>query len=434
VNVLPLAARPVMRCANRAVAPTLPATVLAAVAAAAALAGGVAFADEDDTPFSLTLSHSILRDSNFSRTTQAQAETVNSTGLRLGLDKAYGRQVYRAGAKITSNRYAHYGDLLNNQGKDFNGSITSGIASNWLVSANGLYSENLNQIQNNQTTARLTRNIRKYRDGGFSVQYGNGGTWALVGSYDANRTRYSETASQYQNADQHTTGFRAVYNSSDVLNFGLGERQVRTQYPNQSTGLVVKDSNFDVSANWQATGISNLGVVLTRRTSKYSNDPDTSVTGWTGSLDWSYTPRGLLSYGVSLSRTTGSDRSKFGGFTVETLDNGVITVGGYLAAYNSVTNSLNLSSRMQATGKLSFSAAYSLSKYAVDSNKAYFIGTVDNRSSHSVGHAARLSGNYAATRSINLGCGVSTYSQTRDLYRLRYAGRSVDCNASFTLD
>lgn len=391
-------------------------------------------AGEDDTPLYLSAAHSISRDSNFSRDSNRQAETVNSTAVQVGIDKAYGRQTYRGSAKLTKSSYAHYGDLLNNDGKNVNGTVSSEFLRDWKVTVGGNYTENLNQIQdNNNNGNRVVRNIRKYRDGNLALQYGIGGLYNIVASYDSNKLNYSAPSYQNNNANQHGSGLRAVYNSTDLLNFGLGYRLVRTRYPLSQTPYTVTDRNVDFSTNWQVTGLSNLGATLTRRNSTYSSDPDRTVRGWTGALDWTYQPTGLVVYSVGLTRQTGSDR--FTNPNQFTVQNANVSA---LNANNNVTTGLNLSANMKVTGKTTLTAGYNLTRYSVD-NTVTLLNAPSGyyytpNSSSSVAHMTTLGANYAFTRAVKLGCSYQKYNQTEGANRIGYDGHSVDCSASLTID
>lgn len=401
-----------------------------AILSGLALGGsGAAHAGDDDTPLYLSVAHSITRDSNFSRNDDKQGETINSTALQVGIDKAYGRQTYRGSARVSKIKYAHYGDLLNNDGKNVNGSFSSEFLRDWQVSLSGTYNENLNQIQENNNAAnRVVRNIRTYREGGASLRYGIGGLYSLETNYEANKLSYSAATYQFNNANQHTTGLRGVYHSTDLLDFGLGYRLVRTHFPVNHNDENQTDRNFDLSANWRVTGLSALNAVLTRRVSTYSNDPDRKNRGWTGSINWSYTPAGLTSYGVYLARQTGTDRTK--------TDGGTSPVSSLATSNTNVTTTLGLSARMPLTGKTALTANHTVSRFAVDNMAQGSIGSIPadyQFSSNSIAHASVLGLNYAASRSINLGCSYQMYSQTAGAYRIGYEGHSVDCTASLTV-
>lgn len=401
--------------------------LVSAVVALTVFSVPVAHADEDNTPLSLSLSHSVTRDSNFARSTVKQADTVNVSAARFSFDKAYGRQVYRLSTGLSRYRYGFYGDRLNNDGKDYNGSITSEFGANWLASLNGSYNESLNPIENNNNGNRVSRNIRTFRDGGATVQYGNGGRWALVGSYDVNRLAYSESIYTVNNAKQKSTGLKVNYNSTDQLVYGLGVRSVRTQYPNRVLADV-NDKNLDLSVNWQVTGLSNLNAVLTRRTSTFS-DTDRTSKGFTGRFNWSYTPSGLLTYGVGLSRTTGTDR------TVDTFVNASRQVVGTSDTnLDNTTTSLNLSAQLRLTGKVRMGLRQTFNRYEEDnSRQSNVVGNFATQSKSNYRETA-LTADYDALRTLTLGCSLSQYKQTQDRTRPEYDGRSVGCNARFTLD
>lgn len=400
------------------------------------LAAGVAHADDEDTPLYLSLSHRITRDSNFSRDANKQGETINATALEVGIDKAYGRQRYRGGARLTHNDYAHYGDQLNNDGKNLSGTVSSGIARNWLVSLDGSYDENLNAIQNNLAgNARVVRNIRKYSDGNVTVQYGNGGRWALVGSLDANKLRYSDETYAYQNADQHSGGLKLVYYSSDLLNFGLGGRRVWTSYnnyQNSNESETISDNAIDLSSNWKVTGLSQLSAFYSRRRSTYATDTSRHSRGWTANVNWDYTPRGLLSYRAGYTRASGNDRLDQNNpvqYLLWTIDS-ITDIN-----YNTLTTTYNLGADYQATGKVRVSLDYRLTQYEIDNVYTSVLNGIDGAaSSNSINHNVSLGVHYAYSRSLNMGCSATKYSQTKDFSRVAYEGRSATCFASLTID
>lgn len=402
--------------------------VAAAVLSLGVLASGHAVAGEDTTPLSLTVSHEIMRDSNFSKNESGQSETVNTTGVQLGLNKAYGRQNYSLSARVDAKRYAN-NDQLNNDGKNVNAELSSEFFSNWVARVNGVYDENLNQIQNNDAGSRLVKNLRKYRDGGLTLQYGNGGTWALVGSYDANNVSYE--AQPLNNAKQHTNGLKLVYYSSDVLNFGLGGRRVSTNYVNRAD-LVQTDKNVDFSVNWRATGLSNLSAVLTRRSTDYSDVQYASSTGWGGQLAWDYTPSGLMSYGLNMSRSIGSDRQNTGY---------VLSSTQIVSLADTIATTATADARLQATAKLLFTTSYTLTQYKQDNSyTAYF----DAQKSSSWGRSFSVGGSYQVLRSLKGACSYTKYSQTKQetlnlanqpyVIRPQYDGHAFSCNANFTID
>jgi hypothetical protein len=422
---------------------------LAILTALAAVACPV-FAGEDDSPLSLTLSQDFTRDNNFTKDDANKVgDTISTTAAQASLNKPYGRQNYQAGLKLSKQKHAHFKEL-NFDGKDATGAFSTEVARNWLLSANGAYSETLNPVQNNGLTAdRIDKNVKKYRDGGFSAQYGNGGTWAIAGSLDANKQRYSSVAQQGGDSDQRTTGMKAIYFATDALQYSLGGRRVVTKYESNPTYAQIVDRNIDLSTQLQITGLTNLRATLTRRASSYTpTDPVVvlpSNSGWTGDFNWQYTPHGIFSYNIGFSRTTGTDR------TQKTFDQDVdVNVSRYghgtdtvtsKVNNNTVTSTLSLSARAQLTGKMSLSSGYNISQfkvdrvYAVDYTHALDLSSENSTSVKSYNRVLTFGLDYAALRSLRLGCSYQRYSQGADgLYHLKYSGNSIDCSANFTLN
>lgn len=412
--------------------------VAVAVLSLGVLASGHAVAGEDDTPLSLTLAQYLSRDNNFAKDDNYKVgETISTSVAQVGLNKSYGRQTYRANAKLSAQRYKNF-DILNNDGKDVNGSFSTELFRDWLVSANGAYNESLNTIQDNVGANRLVRNIRKYRDGGFSVQYGNGGTWAVAGSYDNNKQTYSLDSQQYQNANQTSKGLKAIYFASDVLNYSLGMRRVVTEYPSNPTYSQVTDRNIDLSTSWQISGLSNLSATITKRSTSYTPSDIAGNNGWTGSMNWGYTPHGIVSYNVGFSRTTGTDRQKYAAGVLP-IFNSQYDLTGHVNN-NTVTTNLSASARAQLTGKLGLNLSQTITRFKVDREQitavdaAAFVYSSDASTTGSYYHATTIAMDYQALRSLSFGCSYQRYSQGVDVYRRKYTGDSVDCNANFTID
>jgi hypothetical protein len=391
-----------------------------------ALSATSSLAEPDDLPLSLTLTGDVTHDSNFSRNDAKLSETIKTGTAKVLLNKAYGRQNYNLNASVSAQRYARYGQLLDNDGKNVAGSFSTGLASNWTVTTGGTYAQNLNPIQNNLATNRVVRNIRTYRDGNLAVQYGNGGRFALVGTLDANKTGYSDSAFRtLNNVNQDSKGLRILYFSSDLLNFGLGARQVVSRYPESLTQERQTDHNIDLTSSWQVTGLSNFNAQISRRNSRFASDDTRQVKGYTGSLDWSYTPRGLMSYGVGLSRNTGADRRTDS--VVDSQTNLVFASRDSQA--NSIYNTANFTAAMQATAKIMLRAGYTVTRYSYDRSVAD-----QSVQASSLNQTLNFSVNYALLRSVASACSIQRYKQTADETRPKFDGQTIGCSVSVTLD
>lgn len=401
-------------------------------------------AHAEDTPLSLSLSQNLRRDSNLLRSTNARSDTVSTTAVQGVFNKAYGRQVYRASARFARVRYSEFG-VLDNDAKDLSAGMSSQFASNWLASLNASDTTSLNAPQDNPATNRLLRNVRHYRNAGGSLQYGNGGTWAILGTFDSNKLNYSEDLFQFQNSQQSSQGVRLIYNATDLLNFGFGPRWVRTKYPNNSSIGEAKDKNLDFTVNWQVTGLSNLNALLSRRESEQGLTGGRRIQAVTGSLGWGYTPRGRMSYGVNLTRATNADRfQESQAFTF--FNNNLRSVQN--VALDTITTSLNMSASAALTGKISTGLSYGLTRYEQNSARDRSVTTLVNTgqqvnlfntnatssSSNSRLQTLTWSTNYAMYRWLGVNCSLQFYKQSADVSRPRYDGHSLDCGASLTLD
>jgi len=386
---------------------------------------------DEDLPLFLTTSLTLMHDSNLARTPERQSDTVRAAALAAGLNKSYGRQTYLLYGRLTKNQYNRFAELLDNDGKNLNGTVSSEFMSNWLVTLGGQYDENLNSLQDNAIVgntvqSQVVRNIRRYRDTNLSVQYGKSGLWSVVGKLDKNDLTYS--AQRDQNADQTSQSLRVYYSPSDLLRFGVGPRFVKTEYPNRTTSKTVEDSNLDFTTDWRVSGLSSLNALLSLRDTKYTdaNGQSTSKGSTTGSLGWVFTPRGSVSYSANLSRRTSSDRANGG--------------AGGLASITTdyITNSVALGANWQATAKIKVGANYTRNMYDSSRTVNYspaqlaFLNSEDSTDSHRDTYS--LDVQYQLMRSVELSCNLAKYNQTRGIGRNEYDGHSTSCSASLTLD
>ena len=409
--------------------PTRRAPALLVVAAAALLTGwcGSCLAQEDDSlPIFLTTSLTLMHDSNLTRTTERQSDTVRAAAVAAGLNKAYGRQTYLLYGRLTKNQYNRFAELLDNDGKNLNGKFTSEFLRNWSLTVGGQYDENLNSLQDNSLVERVVKNIRRYRDTNLSVQYGKSGLWSIVGRLDQNDLTYSRQ--RVQNADQGSQSVRVYYSPSDLLRFGMGPRFVKTEYPYRTVSKRVEDTNLDFTADWRVTGLSSLNAQVSLKETKNidNSGQSTSNDAVTGSLGWVYTPRGPVSYSVNLSRRTNSDR----------FNAGLLGLGSVTTDY--VTNTVALGARWLATAKVTVGANYTRNMYDNSRTVNYSLEELavlnDSDSSNSRQDTYSLDLRYQPTRSVGLSCSLSKYNQTQGIGRLEHDGHMTSCSASLTLE
>ena len=396
-------------------------------------------------PLSLKLGETVTYDSNYARNATNQTEVVSSTGVTLGIDKLYGRQSYVASGNFSVNKHKNFKEQDNNS-YAINGRFASEIASNWAVSLNGASSQRLNSTENNPLNQRLVKNEVSQHDVGMNLQYGVAGRWSLLGSLGATRTSYSLASYRYQNRDQNSGGLRMVYNTSDLLSFGIGGSAANSNYPNQIVAGVpeeISQRSLDFSTNWQVTGFSRLDAILSYAKNKYKSDSNADYKGFTGRMNWNFKPRGATSYLLAVSRSTNNDGSGTGlrNNVRENVDTnfGPLPIGRYVDTnINSVTTSIDGTVRWQPLAKLGFAATLGLDRF--DTSRSSTNGSAGKTSSDY--RVVSLSSDYNFSRAISLGCAVQQYKQSAEsnaqvasnTQRVAHDGQQLSCNASFTID
>ena len=400
-------------------------------------------------PFSLKLSEVVSYDSNYARNTQDQAEVVSSTGVTLGFNQSYGRQIYTASGKFGIDKHKNFKDQ-DNHNYDLSAGFTSGIASNWLLALNGSTSERLNSVENNLLSNRLAKNMATLHNVGANVQYGVAGRWSLLGSVGMARNSYSLASYEYQNREQNSGGLRLVYNTSDLLSFGVGVSTASSKYPNQIVAGVpeeVKQNSLDFSTNWQVTGFSRLDAVLSYAKNTYKSDSNADFKGFTGRLNWDYKPTGLTTYSLSASRGTNNDGSGTGLRNnlqlPQTFEERIQQIPGRYVdtTINSVTTSVDGRMRWTPTAKLGFTAGLGWDRYDVTTTRSVALIGLSGKTSSDY-TVVSLSSDYNFSRAIALGCSIQQYKQSAESnpqvstnsQRVGHDGRQFSCSASFTID
>jgi hypothetical protein len=417
---------------NKIVLSLRPVAAATALMTLGMLGAGAAWAGDDDVPLSLSLSHDIRHDNNFAKDDNNKyGETVNATSASADLNKAYGRQTYQGGFRLTREQYNKH-EQLNNNGKDAHGNFTTEIGKNWLFALGGNYTQSLNPIQNNVDVNRVEKNIKTYKGMNTSVQYGNGGRWAVLVTYEGDKLGYSAASQQFQDYKQRRVGLKGIYYSTDILSYSLGTERSVTTYATNPNYNKIMDRDISLSIDYKATGSSLFDATVSRRATSYDPPDLAGSKSWTGSATWLYTPQGIMTYSASFLRATGTDRQKIEqDLIVDTLISRINN--------KTTTTSLNLAAKANLTGKTSVQLSHSIAHYNIDhteNDSFIYSGALDPNSNSysSYGHTTSLSLDYAALRSVVLGCSVQRYTQGHDLYRLKYSGNSIGCNARFTIN
>lgn len=379
-----------------------------------------AHAAEDDLPLFLTISQSVTRDSNLLRDDDnKQGDTVSTTAVRTGLNKAYGRQSYRLDVTASRNHYSK-NDQFNYNGLVSSGEIVSDFAANLRLTANAAASETLPNFEDSVAN-RSGRNTLTVKRGGFDLRYGLYGRMSVNAGYNQANQKYRITTRENRESDTWTTGVR--YQPTDLMFYGLTYSQTDTQFVDRADEEQVKRRNVSLVANWRVTGFSLLSGSLGYTRERYEKDPAADFNGITGSAAWTFTPAGKVSYRVNWLRDTNNQ----GGFTAA---GGLATV-----SQQRLTNQFSASASWQATSKITANVQLAHARYDEERSQESGLSFLNSGASQKGRlNSVSFGVDYQPIRSLALGCDVQHYDRTESVFSRAYSGRAVSCNVGFTLD
>jgi hypothetical protein len=377
-----------------------------------------------DTPLSLTISQTMIYDSNIQRdNNQKYRDFVSSTGARLDFEKSYGRQTYTAGGQVALNRYKNT-PLADNDSFDIDLGLSSTISSDWLVNLKHSSSRSLQDF-GDQGTNRFREEITSNTTSA-DVQYGLHGRWSFTGSASHRTDRYDNGVLQDKNTDRFRVGLR--YSPTDLLYFdaGLSPSKIDPQNPALRATLrydPIKRMDADVYTSWVVTGYSKfsgrLGWTQEQHEERFAYR---DFRGLTGNVVWNFTPAGKVSYRLVLDRdTNNSGGESFG--TVQ-LNRARLNTGLSGSATWSAT------SKLAVTGKLNVKSI----KETTDVVFLTLGGASDSRSSSGTYRSVGLGLSYSPTRMSLFRCDVEAYKRSETEFAIGYDGETVSCSAAITLD
>lgn len=398
-----------------------------ALAALMALAAGAGSVGAEELPLYLTLSQSLTRDSNLLRdNNDRRSDTISVTTVAGGLNKAYGRQNYRASASASRNAYSD-NKQFDNDGYAVSAEVASEVGSNFKVTLNAGASQFLPNFEDQFN--RTTRNTERNRQASVDVRYGLYGRWSVNAGASYSKVDYQVTESENKTSQSVFAGVR--YLPSDLAYIGLTLYRTDTELPNRrlvtttAVGEDIERTSLNLDTVWQVTGFSRLSGRLGVTSEKHPQDRRRDFDGLTGSASWTFTPAGKATYALSWVRDTNNE----GGGTFNS------TAGQLFSANKRLTNSLSATATWQATAKIKLNANYTHAQYEEDS-ELLLAGVTPVSSDEQTGryNAVSLGVSYQPLRSVGLGCDMQRYDRTASVFSRAYDGNSVACRASFTID
>lgn len=386
---------------------------------------GIGSANAEELPLYLTLSQSLTRDSNLLRdNSQRSSDTISTTTVAAGLNKAYGRQNYRLSASASRNAYSE-NSQFDNDGYAVSAEVASEVGSNFKVTLNAGASQFLPSFEDQFN--RDGRNTERNRQASVDVRYGLYGRWSVNAGASYSKVDYQITESENKTSNSVFAGVR--YLPSDLAYIGLTLYRTDTELPNRAlyagtlVGEDIERTSLNLDTVWQVTGYSRLSGRLGVTSEKHLPDRRRDFDGLTGSASWAFTPAGKVSYALSWVRDTNNE----GGGTL-----GPSASSVYLSNKR-LTNSFTATATYQATAKIKFNAGYTHALYEEDQDIAGYPSTTGGPQNGRY-NALSLGVSYQPIRSVGLGCDVQRYDRTQSVFSNAYDGNTVACRASFTID
>lgn len=410
----------------------------------------------ENLPLTLAFTETLSRDSNLYRVEPGQyavADTVSSTGLKIGLDKYYGRQHYTATLGSAINRYFD-SQNLNNTSYDLNFNTASEVSDKGLLTVNGGASQNLARFDvAGYNTIDTIKNTQKTSNLGGQLSYGGYGTLNPYISFNHYQQGFTVTNSNYQAANQNTYGVGTYYSIVPQLNIGLGLRRTNgdVDYDDGSGGKISNNfrrRDIDLSMNWSATGLSSLYARISATHEKDNYEPnsnlltpllETESKSWTSEINWQYTPQGRLAYALSYSRDKGNVGRLY--------DNTTMSGADYFGLSeiqknenNRLTDTINAKITWDATYKIKINAAAALTKYRLDQSTQFLISNgqtgqgaaTPNQTSTYTQYS--IGGQYQFARWLNLYCDVKRIKRTEDAEYRPFNATVTACTGQFNIN
>ena len=394
-----------------------------ALGVAAGLSGLGAANAAEQLPLYLTLSQSLTRDSNLLRdNNDRRRDTISTTTVAAGLNKAYGRQNYQVSASASRNAYSD-NSQFDNDGYAVSAEVASEVGSNFKVTLNGAASQFLPNFEDQVN--RSVRNTERSRQASIDVRYGLYGRWSVNAGGSYSKVDFQANTSENKTSQSMFAGVR--YLPSDLAYLGLTLYRTDTDVPNRlllgvsTPGENIERTSLSVDTVWQVTGFSRLSGRLAATSEKHPQDRRRDFNGLTGSASWTFTPAGKVSYALNWVRDTSNEGL------------GVIDASSAYGTNKRLTNNFSATANFQATAKIKFNAGYTYALYEEDQD---IVGSSPSTGSEQNGRYSALSlgVSYQPIRSVGLGCDMQRYDRTRSTFTRAYDGNTVACRASFTID
>jgi hypothetical protein len=389
------------------------------------LAAG-ATARAEQSPYYVGGALGLTHVSNIYRTSSASPrnnDNVTTATLLAGLDQRIGRQRLFGDVSLRNNRYAKNKSLGNdayalNAGLDWE--TVSRLSGQLSLSSN----RSLAQFNPGAGAPEITKkNIEQTDQARASVRYGLASLLSLEGSLTHRRREYSAREYDAYDFNQDTLSLGLTYRPRAALSLGVAARYSEGSYPHipGPGGSFIKNDftgkDLDFTAGWTVSGASTLNARLSASRRDYELASARDFSGWTGSLSWRWQPTAKLQINSSLTRDTGDETSFLN----------LGSLGGITSDFSRVTNSLQINSSYELTGKVLLDAGLSYAKRSQSD-------TLGLRNGSEQTSSLSLGARWLVTRSGLIGCQINHDKRNADAFvSTPYSANSYGCYGQLTL-
>lgn len=392
-----------------------------------ALAGWPLVVGAQTSPYALTVSQSVLHDSNMLRLYGNQlppsgltrSDTLYTTGLQVKLDQPISRQRLFGQATLQALRYQRndvYDDLAYNAQLGLDWSTVNRLSGNVTASASRAQRPTLRDRADGLIA---TDNPEESRGFDARVALGTASRLTLEAVYGYRSLDYSSSASRFRNYTQHSVLAGLRYQFSSALGTGLNLRRTRISYPLLLLGLadpsdVRTRDELAVQARWQPAGSSTLSARLAYSRTQHEQLAARDFNAATGGLEWLWNPGGRWQLESRYGRDAGQDDST------------------NTSVFSRTTDTLALSGRYQLTGKTWLNAGLRWYRRTQQGNG----GSLDGVEGRDTGLSYTFGATWTPSRSITLGCDLGRErrgNNSSPLINESFNTSSVGCSGQLSL-
>lgn len=283
-----------------------------AVVCAVVCVGG-AHADEGD-PIEYGVSQSLQYDDNLFRLPDGRQPTIgdkrqdwtSNTSLLLNLKKDIGRHSLSANLSHGFVKFFEY-DRFDYQAEDYKLAWRGGFGSD---SSYALAFRRQKTLSNFADVAGSYKNVASTNSFDADLSLRVLATWYLVGTAGVRNTDNSAQQEKGGESESTSVEYGVRYDPRSGNWVDLRARNAHVHYPNAGVEIA-RDNTFDeselrLSGHWQPTFASIIDARISYVDREHAHLPQRNIGGWSGNLDYTWRPDGVVSLRVSATRAIGA--------------------------------------------------------------------------------------------------------------------------------